>query len=241
VSKRADKKQAARVVREQLEREQRRRRAMWITIAAVIVLVVASLVGLVVTQSQKPASYTAPAGTTDDGGKQSGVIAAGTGPVTVEVYLDFLCPVCKQFETASGHTLDQLVVDNKIRLVWHTLGFLDQNSTTRYSTRSASAAGCASDAGKLKSFGEALFAGQPAEGGPGLSDDQLIEIGGNVGLVAPSFAQCVRDETYKSWVSHVNDLASQRGVNGTPTIYVNGKLLTDRSPAGITAAVNAAS
>jgi len=213
---------------------------MWTTLIAVAVLGLASLVGWGVWQSQKTASYATPAGVTDDGGRDAGLLAAGAGPVTVEVYLDFLCPVCRQFETTVGPTLDQLVAQQKIRLVWHPLGFLDELSTTRYSTRSASSAGCASDGGKLKPYGDALFVQQPPEGSPGLSDNQLIEIGGTVGLNQPSFAQCVRDGKYVDWVAHVNDMAARRGVNGTPTVYVNGTLVADRTAAGITAAVNAA-
>ena len=213
---------------------------MWTTAIALAVLVIAGLIGWGVWQSQKSDSYAAPAGITDDGGKDAGVLAAGTGPVTVEVYLDFQCPVCKQLEASVGPTIDQLVAQQKIKLVWHPLGFLDSLSTTDYSTRSASAAGCASDGGKLKSYGDALFAQQPPEGGPGLSDDTLIQIGETVGLTQPSFAQCVRDGKYGNWVAHVNDLAARRGVNGTPTVFVNGTQLTDRTPAGLTAAVNAA-
>jgi protein-disulfide isomerase len=241
VSKRADQKQAARVVREQLAKERRRRRTTWTTLVAVAVLGLAGLVGWGVWQSQKPDSYTAPAGAVDVGGADAGLLATGDGPVTVEVYLDFMCPVCKQFETTAGPTLDQLVTQGKIKLVWHTLGFLDRLSTTDYSTRSASAAGCAADGNGLKAYGDALFAKQPPEGGPGLSDDQLIEIGGTVGLGAPSFGQCVRDGKYKEWVAHVDDLAAKRGVSGTPTVFVNGSMVENRTPEGITAAVNAAS
>jgi protein-disulfide isomerase len=243
VSKRANAKsiQAARIVRDQLEKERRQKRAMWVTVSAVVLLLVAGVVGFAVWQSQRPTSYAVPSGALNDGGDKGALLSAGDGPVTVEVYLDYICPVCKQFEASTQPTLDQMIVDKKIRLVWHPLGFLDQNSTTRYSTRAASAAACAFDYGKLKEYGEALFAQQPAEGSAGLSDDQLVSIGGSVGLTQPAFAQCVRDGKYKSWVGHVNDLAAKRGVNGTPTIYINGKLIQDRSPEGVKAAVAAAS
>lgn len=241
MSKRSDKKQAQRVVREQLAKERRRQRRLWTTIIAVAVLVIAGLIGWGVWQSQKSDEFTAPANATSDGGANAGLVAAGDGPVTVEIYLDFLCPACKQFETAATPTINQLVAEKKIRLVWHTLGFLDRLSTTDYSTRSASAAACASDAGKLKAYGEALFANQPAEGGPGLTDDQLVDLGGPVGLNAPSFAACVRDGRYKNWVAHVNDLASQRGVNQTPTVYVNGQRLAQPTAESLKAAVDSAS
>lgn len=237
MSKRVDRKQAARVVREQLAKERRRTRTMWISFGAIVALVLAGVIGWSIYQSQKPASYAMPAGATDNGG----ISVAGEGPVTVEVYLDFLCPACKAFETNATPALDQMVAEKKIRLVWHTLGFLDRaSSPAGYSTRAASSAGCASDAGKLKAYGEALFAHQPPEGGPGLSDDELIGISGTVGIIAPSFAQCVRAVKYRDWVAHVNDLAAERGVNQTPTVYVAGKKIDEPSVENIRAAVDAA-
>jgi protein-disulfide isomerase len=241
VSKRVDQKQAARFVREQLARERQRRRTIVVSVVAGAVVLIAGLIGWGIWQSQKPSTYAIPAGVTGDGGDNGAVRVAGDGPVTVEVYLDYLCPACRQFESDTNSTVDQLLTAKKITLVWHPLAFLDDRSTTRYSTRSANAAACATDAGKLKEYGNALYANQPSEGSAGLSDDKLIDIGGNVGLNAPSFAQCVRDQKYAGWIAHVTDLAARRGVTGTPTIYVNGKVLTDHSPDGLKAAVAAAS
>jgi protein-disulfide isomerase len=155
--------------------------------------------------------------------------------------LDFLCANCHDFEASTSDTLNQLATHGKIHLVWHTLGLLDSASAPPgYSTRAANAAGCASDGGKLAAYGAALFASQPAEGGPGLTDDQLVDLGGPVGLNAPSFAQCVRNRTYASWVANVNAKAAQRNVNSTPTVYVDGQLLENPTPDSIRAAVTAA-
>ena len=231
---------AQRMVREQLARERKRRARILTTIVAVAVLVVAIIVGLAVYRSNRPSAVTIPAGVSDVGGTQSGLVATGDGPVKVEVYFDFLCPFCRQFEATVTPTLDQLVASGKITLIWHPLGFLDSHSRPPgYSTHSGASAGCASDAGKLKQYGEAVFAAQPAEGGPGLSDDQLIDIAGNAGIINPAFAACVRDSHYAPWVTQLTNQAVQRGVTSTPTVFVNGKLTQPTSDA-ITAAVNAA-
>lgn len=245
MSRRADQKQANRVVRDRLAQERRQQRTLWTTIIAIAALVIAGLVGWGVWRSQQPDDFAIPAGATsgvgDNTGGDSALKVAGDGPVTVEVYLDFMCPACKQFETAATPTLNKLIAEQKIRLVWHTLSFLDSASTTQYSTRAASAAGCASDAGQLKAYGEALFANQPAEGGPGLSDDKLIDLGGPLGLNSPAFAACVRDANSKAWTGHVNDSAAERGVNSTPSVFVNGTLLPQPTPANLEAAVTSAS
>lgn len=141
MSSRKGRKDAARVVREQLARERRRKRTLWTSIGAVSVLVIAGLIGWGVWSSQDSGEFTAPPGATQDG---TG-IAVGSGPVTIDVYEDYLCPACKQFEQTSGPTLEQLVSDGKARVVYHPVAFLNRFSSTEYSTRSSAAAGCAAE------------------------------------------------------------------------------------------------
>ncbi|MFE7853179.1 DsbA family protein [Streptomyces sp. NPDC057403] len=92
-------------------------------------------------------------------------IVVGGGPVAVDAFIDFLCPFCKQFEATSGPILDELVAEGAITLVYHPMGFLDDLSTTRYSSRASAASGCASDGGDFVEYLYMLFARQPPEGG----------------------------------------------------------------------------
>lgn len=231
-------KKAARMVRDQIAGERRRRRTVWISVSAVAVLILAGLIGWNLYEQQQRkhrAPFALPRNSTSD---RSGV-TVGTGRVPVDIYLDFLCPHCKALEQEAGNTLNRLVADQKVTIVYHPLAFLDQASTNEYSTRSAASSGCASDQNRFADYANALFARQPAEGGPGLTDDELIQVAGSLGIVDPAFAQCVRGGKYRPWVDNVNTQASQRGVNGTPTVLVAGKPVQATS-AAITAAVDAA-
>ncbi|MFI7430444.1 DsbA family protein [Micromonospora sp. NPDC049836] len=236
MSSRKGQKDAARMVRQQLAREQRRRRTIWTTIAAVLVLLIAGGIGWAVYSSQKSTSFTAPPGANDAG---SGIVE-GTGKVTIDLYEDYQCPACRQFQETSGATLKQLVSEGKAKVVFHPVAFLNRFSTTEYSTRSSAASGCAAKGGKFSEFTDQLFARQPPENSAGLSNDELIDIGAGVGLNRDDFASCVQDGTYRSWTEHVTDEASKAGVTGTPTIKVNGRDVEDRSPEGLRAAVEAA-
>jgi protein-disulfide isomerase len=235
MSSRTGQKQAARVVREQIAKENRRRRTLWTSAIAVAALVIAGLIGWGVYASQSSGEVVPPPNATATAG-----ITVGSGPVTVEVYEDFICPHCKDFEDQSGQTLDQLVSANKVKIVYYPLAFLDEASSTDYSTRAAAASACADEGGKFREYAEALFARQPAEGSAGLSDGELTSIGTSVGLSESSFGQCVNDGKYKPWVGSISNAASASGVNGTPTVKVNGTQVTDLTPAGLNAAVNAA-
>jgi protein-disulfide isomerase len=235
MSRRAGQKKAARVVREQLARERRRRRALWTSVIAVAVLVIGGAIGWGIYAGQRAGEYATPPGASEDG---SGIVV-GSGPVTLDVYEDFLCPACRQFEEQSGAILDQLVAEGKARVVYHPVAILNRFSTTKYSTRSAAASACAAEGGKFREYAKVLFANQPPEGGAGLSDDKLIELGASVGL-GDSFATCVRDGKYKSWTEYVTDSAGEDGIYSTPTVLVAGKPVRDWSPQNIQAAVEAA-
>jgi protein-disulfide isomerase len=149
-------------------------------------------------------------------------IVLGSGGVTVDAYIDFLCPFCKQFEMANGAALARMVDDGLISLVYHPLGFLDRLSTTRYSSRASSASGCASDEGMFAEYRDALFANQPPEGGPGLSDEQLVVLGQAVGITDEGFVRCVTGHAYIEWTAYVTARALERGVSGTPSVFVEG-------------------
>jgi protein-disulfide isomerase len=159
-----------------------------------------------------------PAGATPEG---DGIVL-GEGPVRVDAFIDFLCPFCRQFEERSGPVLDRLLDAGAINLVYHPLGFLDRLSTTRYSTRASAASGCASDFGRFRPYKDALFANQPPEGGPGLSQEQLIELGLLVGLTGPGFGECVASGVHVPWSEYVTLRAAELGISGTPSVFVAG-------------------
>jgi protein-disulfide isomerase len=148
-------------------------------------------------------------------------IALGTGPATVDLYIDFLCPFCRMFEEQQGPALDALVDAGEITAVYHPLGFLDRLSTTRYSTRAAAASGCASDGARFREYLYALYDNQPPEGTDGLSDDELIALGLQSGL-DDAFGRCVLAGRYIEWAEYETALALARGITGTPSVYVDG-------------------
>jgi protein-disulfide isomerase len=165
-----------------------------------------------------PSSVAVPAHATPSG---DGIVV-GSGPVPVEAYIDFLCPFCRQFEERSGGLLERYIDQRIITMVYHPLGFLDQLSVPGgYSTRAAAASACASDVDMFLPYKDALFANQPEEGGPGLDDEELVELGRTVGIDDPRFADGVFSGTYQPWVRFVTELAVERG-GGTPTVLVAG-------------------
>ncbi|GAA2629603.1 DsbA family protein [Paractinoplanes durhamensis] len=215
---------AKRIVEQQKAAERRRAVTIWTSVAVVGVLLIAGLIGWGVLSRQESndaSTLTTPSVAVDDGT----AFAVGTGPVTVDLYEDFMCPICHQFEIAADATIDQLVADKKITVRYHPVAILDRASNgTEFSTRSAGAAAAAAVGGKFSEFHKVMYDNQPEENSDGLSNAKIIELGKSVGL-GDDFATAVNDKTYTAWATKVTETFSTRGYTGTPTIVVAGKQL----------------
>lgn len=216
-------------------RSSRTSRSWGVPIAVIIVVLFAAGIaaGLYVSQ-REPSNFAVPPHATPTGV----ILGQPDAPVTVHLYEDFQCPVCRRFEQRVGDTIDQLVASGKIRAYYHPVAFLDAASSTNYSTRASAASGCA--AGVYGRFAELLFANQPPEGGNGLSEQRLVELGRKAGADGDQFAECVRSQQYSDWTAHLTRVASKRGVRATPTIIVNGQKLQTRTAQALRQAVRQA-
>ncbi|HTX82443.1 MAG TPA: thioredoxin domain-containing protein [Streptosporangiaceae bacterium] len=166
-------------------------------------------------------------------------VLVGDGPVRIDAFIDFLCPYCRQFELSADETLAELASSGQASIAYHPMNFLDAASTTNYSTRAAAASGCASDAGRFTEYAHTLYVHQPPEGGAGLTDTELADLGRMVGLDAPAFTTCMTESPYLEWPSYVTARALALGVEATPTVLVAGAPVRPE-PRAVVAAVSLA-
>jgi len=223
----------------------RRRRTVISGVVAAVVLVVV-LVVVVIVQTRRTstsADAAVPGNTTGNGY----VFAVGSAdaPVTLDLYEDFQCPNCKALEDAAGSTIDGLVAAGTVQVHYHGMAFLNTDDNDDYSTRALNAAAVVADeagTAAYETFHDLLFANQPAEGGTGLTDDQLIAYATQAGASGQAVEEAITNLAYGDWVQQAEDQASKDGVTGTPTAEVDGNQLdSDQLTAdGITAAVAAA-
>lgn len=222
--------------------ERHRRTVLGGMVAAVLVVVALVVVILVQThRTSTSASAAVPANTTNSGSVI--VVGSATAPVTVDLYEDFQCPNCEAFEAATGSSLAHMVADGTVQAHYHGMAFLDTTANAQYSTRALNAAGAVLNAAgpdAFQAFHDLLYANQPAEGGAGLTDEQLIAFAAQAGATGNAVQAQIHDLTYGDWVKKLTDRASKDGVTGTPTVFVDGTKLSDLSAAGLTAAVASA-
>jgi protein-disulfide isomerase len=129
----------------------------------------------------------------------------------------------------------------KVRVEYHPMAFLDDASSTRYSTRALNAAGCVLDTtpSAFEKFHDLLYANQPKEKSAGLPDSQLIDYAKQAG--AGDISSCVKDLKFEGWTKRVTDQASKDGVVSTPTVFVDGKKLENvLDPTAVKSAIEAA-
>ncbi|GLJ79535.1 DsbA family protein [Microbacterium imperiale] len=202
--------------------------AIWVSTA--VVVVVALIIGLVVWMNNSATDPgTPPTGSGIE--QETGAIVVGDGSQTLDTYLDFMCPICGQFETTYGPEILDLVEDGTITLKIHPVSILDRFSQgTEFSTRSANAMYCVAEADPDAAvpFMQAMFEQQPAEQSPGLSDEQILQIASDVGVTG--IDSCVADRTYASYVAAMTkETPVQPGSSGigTPTLAINGEVISN--------------
>jgi protein-disulfide isomerase len=227
----------ARELRETELRRQRRREQLvrFAILGAVAVAILAVGIAIFANRPEQNATAPLPEGVAEPAGGV--MIGEESAPVTVDLWIDFQCPFCRDFEAASGPTLQQLAADGDAVLVYHPLSFLGEESE-----RAANAFGCAADQGRAGEYLTVMFENQPPERTGGFTTEDLIALGAEAGVSGSDLETCVRDGTYEDWVANVAASQSDADITATPTVFVGGDMLPadQLTPEGLQAAVAAA-
>jgi len=103
-----------------------------------------------------------------------------------------------------------------------------------YARKAAIAALAAARQGKFWEIHHELFSNQKD-----LSDEKVEAIAKQLGLKMDKFNQDLKDPSIASLIDRDVGSAAQANVQGTPTVFVNGKLLVQRSLPGFQQAIEA--
>lgn len=231
---------AAHAILEQQRRERRRTALIVAGIVAAIVVVVGVGFAIQSTRDTSGETATTPAGVSDT---YAVVVGDESAPTTVAVYEDFQCPICHDFETATRDQLSAALDDGRIKIEYRMVAFLDRASSTDYSSRALNAAAVVLDTSGqdvFVTFHDLLFDNQPAEGSAGLSDDELVAFAVEAGAEESAVRDGIENEDFGQWVINATDQMSKDGVNGTPTVFVDGKKAGSTLEDSINAALAAA-
>jgi protein-disulfide isomerase len=148
-------------------------------------------------------------------------------PVVIVEYTDFQCPYCARL----GATLDQMMelYSGKVKVVYKSFPL----TSHRYSLQAATTAVAANEKGKFWEVYKEIFANYNR-----IDDKKLKEIRNRFGLDTPEFMALMNSPEIRNRVVSDRNEGIQLGVQGTPTVFINGKRLDNKRPEGFKAAID---
>jgi protein-disulfide isomerase len=213
--------------------QQRLTRIIAVGAGLLVLVIVAVFAVVLISQANKGTSTTTaadqvtpPNALADDKGIRPYPGTAKDGVPVVELFFDYQCPICKQFETIYGAALEELASSGDIDLHYRPMIFLDVNLANDASVRAGIGAACADVAGQYHAYHDQVFANQPETEGAGYADTILRDtIPAKLGITGDkltSFQKCYDGKLTQTWVEAQDTSGAKDGVTGTPTFRVNG-------------------
>lgn len=250
---------AAAMIAQNEKKEKRNKIALWSTLGVVVIAVIA-MVAFVVTTSN--ANKLAVSTVSPNALSTNGVILTsltdvvkGTGydlengqPAKsaevmkdskvphIEIYLDYDCPHCKEFEDANANYLNSLLSEGQATVEYKPIVVIGSN----LSISGGNAAVCTAEYApeRFNDVHTALFA---AQGKQNTTVTSIIKSVGIEGEAGEQVLSCLSSKVFGKWLDTANEhalaLKDEKGetlVQGTPTVIVDGKKFTE-NPANLPA------
>jgi protein-disulfide isomerase len=147
-------------------------------------------------------------------------IGPADAPVTIIEFSDYQCPYCQKWYE---EVFTQLMADypGKIHFVYRDLPLPMHPEAVP----AAEAADCAGEQGAYWEFHDSLFSGQYT-----LGRSAYIQYATDIGLDLTAFTTCLDDHRYQAEVEADASDASKLGLTGTPSFFINGRVLIGALP-----------
>lgn len=154
-------------------------------------------------------------------------------PVVIDLFLDYSCPHCQEYEAIVGDTLLELAGSGEAVVRNHFIQIV-----TTYGARAGSTSMCvaAGQPEEWASVHAALFANHSAET-DGWRTGEFRSFVSDLGVTDQSVLDCVQAGTYMDWIRANTTTALADGVQGTPTLRIDGEVTELLTADGLRAAV----
>ena len=145
--------------------------------------------------------------------------------VTLEEFADFQCSHCMQFALGIGKQIkEDFVETDNIRFIFRHFPFIGPESF-----RAAEATECAADQNKFWEYHDTVFENWKGVNEGHFSDDNLKLFADSLQLDRGAFDACFDSRKYLGKVESDIRRGEQLGVRGTPSLFLNGEMLTPSS------------
>lgn len=157
---------------------------------------------------------------------ESAVFGAPSSKVQLTIFSDYECPACIYFEKTLGEELySNYIATNKITATYKNFPLpFHQNAE-----RDALAGLCALSQGKYKEMSKELYALEDQKKGDKVTDIERIEAAKMAGLDTVNFSQCLSEGWYMDQIAREKKEGEAMGLEGTPSVYLNGTIMKFQS------------
>lgn len=156
-------------------------------------------------------------------------LGSAKAKVSVIEFSDFQCPFCRRFWKETLPQIKKEYIDTgKIKFVYRDFPL----SFHAGAQAAAEGAECAEEQGKFWEMHDKIFQGQDLKG-QGTVDFNISDVkkwAAATGVDTAKFNQCLDSGKYSSEVAKDQSDGLAAGVEGTPTIFVNGKPIVGAQP-----------
>ncbi|MBN1965427.1 MAG: DsbA family protein [Anaerolineae bacterium] len=139
-------------------------------------------------------------------------------PIVVVEFSDYRCPYCARFHEQTLYPLLEQY-EGQIRLVYRDFPVVGGE-------QAALASECADDQGMFWEYHDLLFENQQSLS----SESALVELASQLDLDIDEFTTCLTDSVHEPEIEGDFADAVSYGLRGTPSFFINGRLLVGAQP-----------
>jgi protein-disulfide isomerase len=145
-------------------------------------------------------------------------------PLTLVEFSDFQCSFCRKFWEQTLPKIEEKYIDKgRVRFVYRHFAILGKPSVA-----AAQASECAHEQGRFWAYHDKLF--ESADSPLAFTNSKLKSYARELGLEGRVFDRCLDSERYKESVDGMTAVGAFLGARGTPTFFLNGRLLVGAQP-----------
>jgi len=148
------------------------------------------------------------------------VRGAGDAPVTIVEFSDFHCPFCRKVQPVLDDV--RAKYGNKVKIVFRDFPL---DSLHPQTSTVSQAAHCATEQGKFWEFHDKVFKNLPDA-----TAATLDSFAKDVGMDVTAFDACRTSSKYTAAVTASLQEGAKLGITGTPTFFINGRMLVGAQP-----------
>ncbi|HML20384.1 MAG TPA: thioredoxin domain-containing protein [Aggregatilinea sp.] len=150
------------------------------------------------------------------------MLGSPDAPVTVEVFSSFACPHCREFSDDWFPVMHDAIAAGQVQFIYIPVSHIGPGAA-----EAASAALCAGEQGQFWIMHDVLFAWQDKFLTQVFAQRRLEKGAEALGLDMGAYQECLDSGRPQTIIDRAQVAFDQRGLRGTPTIFVNGEKIED--------------